>query len=223
MSTVKDNLARWADLTAATTQGRWHWAGNIDIGEPYLATWQPGLGRVTVLGVGSQERDRNSLAAERVVSAALEFSEVRNPEWFDPQDDEYDQVVAQYQEFREGELDKWAVDEYGEPMRDPRLTLNVDGMLTNARDLAVFEVAPQATTREDPQVYRADITGIRHPDAEFIVAAPQIARATVSFADEVMSHLEGLEVSEDDDPKYRALVAALHMSAERHLATPAQS
>jgi hypothetical protein len=34
--------------------------------------------------------------------------------------------------------------------------------------LVVYEVAPDATHREDPRVYRADIVGIRHPDAEFI-------------------------------------------------------
>jgi hypothetical protein len=38
-------------------------------------------------------------------------------------------------------------------------------------DLPVYEVAPQAESRDDPRVYRADIAGIRHPDAEFIARA----------------------------------------------------
>lgn len=43
--------------------------------------------------------------------------------------------------------------------------------------LAVYEVAPAATSRDDPRVYRADIKGLRHPDAEFIANS----RADVDF------------------------------------------
>lgn len=55
------------------------------------------------------------------------------------------------------------------------------GCMTGAADLIVvrssdavrYEVAPTASTRNDPAVYRADISGIRHPDAVFIAAARQ--------------------------------------------------
>ena len=47
----------------------------------------------------------------------------------------------------------------------------VDGLMYKADGMVVYEVAPNATTRKDPSVYRADITAIRHPDAEFIAAS----------------------------------------------------
>lgn len=37
----------------------------------------------------------------------------------------------------------------------------------------VYEVAPAATRRDDPRVYRGDIVDIRHPDAQLIAHAPQ--------------------------------------------------
>lgn len=45
------------------------------------------------------------------------------------------------------------------------------GRLTKASDLPVFQVNRAATRRDDPSVYRGDIVGIRHPDADFIAAA----------------------------------------------------
>lgn len=36
----------------------------------------------------------------------------------------------------------------------------------------VYEVAPAARSGSDPKVYRHDLIGIRHPDAEAIAAAP---------------------------------------------------
>lgn len=43
--------------------------------------------------------------------------------------------------------------------------------MTPASEMPVFEVAPTATHRGDQRVYRADLSGIRHPDAEFIAHA----------------------------------------------------
>lgn len=43
-----------------------------------------------------------------------------------------------------------------------------DGRLTKAEHLPRFEVCPSATSRKDDRVYRADLIGIRNPDAEFI-------------------------------------------------------
>jgi hypothetical protein len=48
-------------------------------------------------------------------------------------------------------------------------------LLTPASDLAIYEVAPKATHRNDVNwnVYRGDIIGFRSPDAEFIAHARQ--------------------------------------------------
>lgn len=55
------------------------------------------------------------------------------------------------------------------------------GELTDADELAVYAVAPGAESRKDPRVYRADLSGIRNPDAEFIAGAredvPQLLAA----------------------------------------------
>lgn len=101
-------LAEIQSRVDRATGQAWHWAGNIDTGEPYLATWLPGWGRCQIFGIGHETRTV------------------------------------------------------------PRLWFYTDGVATPARDQVVFEVAPEATSREDPEVYRADIVDIRHPDAQFI-------------------------------------------------------
>tara|TARA_R110002051_G_scaffold314950_3_gene392637 strand:+ start:5370 stop:6122 length:753 start_codon:yes stop_codon:yes gene_type:complete len=128
---------------AAASGTEWHWAGNIDHQEPYLATWIPGAGRCQVLSTVDYEREVDSVEG-RIARDDLS--------------DHFDDPEA---------LDQ-AVEEWAE-QRDTRLVLmGPDLMVERARDLAVYEVAPQATSRQDPKVYRADIVGIRHPDAEFI-------------------------------------------------------
>lgn len=44
----------------------------------------------------------------------------------------------------------------------------VDGLMHRADEFPIYEVCPTATSRKDRRVYRADIAGVRHPDAEFI-------------------------------------------------------
>lgn len=127
---------------AAATGDAWHWAGNTDTGEPYLAAWISGAGRCQVLAIGQDTRDSSGLEAERLRSEMRE--------------------AGYSEEFVEEEVEHWAAG------RDPRLKFMTDLMLVNARDHVVFEVSRGATSREDPSVYRADIVDIRHPDADFI-------------------------------------------------------
>lgn len=134
---------------AAATGSTWHWAGNTDTGEPYLATWIPGAGRCQVLDIGLQERSTTGPAADAMREDAREY------DLGDPED-----VVRD-----------WATDLHGAPICDPRLRFNVDLMMVNARDVVVYEVAPNATSRQDRAVYRADIIDIRHPDAQLIAHA----------------------------------------------------
>ena len=49
---------------------------------------------------------------------------------------------------------------------------NTGMMMAPASDRPRYEVAPAAESRDDPRVYRADVSGIKHPDAEFIANAP---------------------------------------------------
>lgn len=51
----------------------------------------------------------------------------------------------------------------------PRFTRSVDDLwMADADAMPVFEVCRDATERSDERVYRGDVVGIRHPDAEFI-------------------------------------------------------
>jgi len=179
----------------AATGGPWHWAGNTDTGEPYLATWIPGAGRCQVLAIGYDERSTTSAAADAMRSSAEEFG-------YDPDDT----------------VERWATDGFGAPYKEPRLWLYTDLMAVNARDLAVYEVAPEATTREDSNVYRADVTGIRHPDATFIAAArtdvPALVaalRAVLAVCDEIEPNTFGDSLIEADDI-IRAITTALDVT-----------
>lgn len=51
--------------------------------------------------------------------------------------------------------------------------LGTHGRMTPASKLPVYEVAPDALDSKDPDVYRADLSGIRNPDAVFLAAARQ--------------------------------------------------
>ena len=57
--------------------------------------------------------------------------------------------------------------------------------MVDAADLARYEVAPDATSKDDPRLYRHDFQGLRHPDAELIAAAPEIAEAYLEMAAKV--------------------------------------
>jgi len=128
---------------AAATGKTWHWAGNTDLGSPYLATWIPGAGRCQVLSLVDHEREVDSDEGRKAREDLSDY---------------YDTAEA-----LDAAMDEWA------EVRDTRLVLmGPDLMVQDARDLAVYEVAPEATSRQDRRVYRAEVSGIRHPDAEFI-------------------------------------------------------
>jgi len=141
-----DDLTKLREIAKTATEGGWHWAGNTDTGEPDLATWIRGIGRCTILSIGSEDRSTTGRKADGVRADAREF-DLGDPEEL---------------------VDQWAHDQFGEPVKDPRLQFTTDLMCVSARDLAVYEVAPLATTREDDRVYRADVSDIRHPDAAHI-------------------------------------------------------
>lgn len=148
--------------SAAATGDAWHWAGNIDTGEPYLATWIPGAGRCQILTIGRDTRKTAGPAADQV------RADLREIGW-DP-----DLIEAEVSEWAEGS--------------DPRLKFMTDLMLVNARDHVVFEVAPTATSRQDPAVYRADIVDVKHPDADFIAHS----RADIAWLLNEVDRLNGV-------------------------------
>ena len=178
----------------AATPGPWGWRGNIDNGDPYLtslgyrdATGPDGtvvrhhagdvLGHVSVdltradailRGVG----DPDSLPEPKV-----------SPDPAGTYEKRYDAAV---EAARETEIGNYLTDDYGEPRTERRLAFCTGWFYTDARKLVTFQVAPDATDRSDPRVYRADITGIRHPDAEFIAHAREDVTRLLAALDEVL-------------------------------------
>jgi hypothetical protein len=57
-----------------------------------------------------------------------------------------------------------------QPMFQP-LPIGAHSAMVKATEVPIFEVAPTATDRKDSRVYRGDLIGLRHPDADFIARA----------------------------------------------------
>lgn len=143
------------------------WRGNVDHDDPALSRWVPGHGRVEVLRHYPRERT----AADRGARAYAEYlGEV----------DCLDDATGKWRSYTEEEIaekvqQEWVEDRFGSPHRESRMAFSDHENLfaKDARELAIFEVCPTATHRGDPRVYRADIVGVRHPDAEFIAHSRQ--------------------------------------------------
>lgn len=58
----------------------------------------------------------------------------------------------------------------------------------SADPMPIYQVCPEATTRQDPRVYRGDFLALRHPDATFIAHARQ-------DIDDLLAYIDHLEVS----------------------------
>lgn len=83
---------------------------------------------------------------------------------------------------------EWAETENG-------IKLGTHGRMTGASKLPVYEVAPNALTDKDPDVYRADLAGIRSPDATFLAAARQDVDDLLAEVDRLNALLAEREVT----------------------------
>ena len=193
-----DPLARLAAIKAradAATPGPWAWRGNIDNGDPYLTSLghrdvpKPD-GTVVrhhagdVLGHIPVELTRDDAFRSGVGDPENLPEPKVDWEPADTYDKRYDAAIEAAQE---AEIEDWLTDDYGQPRKVDRLAFCTDWLYTDARKLVTFEVAPAATERSDPRVYRADITGIRHPDAEFIEHSRQDVARLLALAEAVAS------------------------------------
>lgn len=167
MSTLKEIEAR----AAAAAPGPWMWRGNVDHDDPALSRWEPGHGRVEVLRHYPRERTANDRGARAYAEYLAES---------DYWDESLRGGAGGYRSYTDEEIaekvqTEWVHDRFGEPHRESRMAFSDRENLfaQDARELAVFEVCPDATSRTDSRVYRADIVGIRHPDAQFIAGARQ--------------------------------------------------
>lgn len=67
------------------------------------------------------------------------------------------------------------------------------GRMEMAARLVRYEVAPDAPDRTHPDVYRADLNGIKNPDAEFIAAARQDVPALLAEVERLRTQLAAVE------------------------------
>lgn len=100
-------------------------------------------------------------------------------------------------------------------------------MMHRARDLAVYAVAKDALTRDDPRVYRGDIVGIRNPNAELIAHAHEDITFLLGRVNELepATNPDSLAFWKEDNARLEAqrdAVLALH-KPEYELPTDASS
>jgi hypothetical protein len=191
-----------AELTAirereqAATPGPWAWRGNVDNGDPYLTS--RGYREVAkpdgttvrhhagdVLGHIPVELTRDD-ALRCGVGHPDSLPEPKIPD--EPAETYDKRWDAAIQAAQAAAVEDYLTDEYGNSRTEQRMAFCTDWLYTDARKLAVFEVAPGVTDRADPRVYRADITGIRHPDAEFIAAARSDVPRLLAAVDAALGH-----------------------------------
>lgn len=62
-----------------------------------------------------------------------------------------------------------------------------DGLMDRASNpgLAIFEVCPEATSADDPRIYRTDVIGFRNATAEFIAHSRQDIEDLLAYIDEL--------------------------------------
>lgn len=80
---------------------------------------------------------------------------------------------------------------------DPASTMDFiagEGM-TPASEMPVYEVAPGATQRRDDRVYRADLAGIRNPDADFIAHSREDVRLLLEVIADLQSELRDAQAA----------------------------
>lgn len=190
------------DRAAAASPGPWMWRGNVDHGDPELSRYKAGWGRVEVLR--HYQRDRTATDA-----GAKEYEQyLRDSQIEDGLDENRKLKFRLYTdaEVEERVREDWLEDQWGGPKTDTRLAFahQVHMHALDARELAVFEVCPEATERTDPRVYRADIIGVRHPDAEFIAHSRQDVDDLLAVIDAVEAvcarHEEGATRWQDPLP-----------------------
>ena len=87
---------------------------------------------------------------------------------------------------------------WGMRSAQPRFLNLVEGghWMEKASEMPIFEVCPDATSFDDPRVYRGTLVGIRHPDATFIAHARQDVDDLLAHIDQLQAELDSIRVLE---------------------------
>lgn len=170
---VAIDLAAIRARDSQASPGPWRWSGNVDNADQFsLSTWAPGRGRCTIMGTVDEPCSESDLSrADREDMLGEDLDDER---WAE-------------------HVESYLTDPYtGETRTKTRLAFAQDGFLIAAEDIAVYEVAPNATRRSDPAVYRGDIVGFRNADAEFIAHARADVSILLAEVDRLTAEVEAL-------------------------------
>lgn len=85
-----------------------------------------------------------------------------------------------------------------QPMFQP-LPIGAHTAMVKATEVPIFEVAPDAVSRDDPRVYRGDLVGLRHPDADFIAHARSDVPHLLELVERYEGALKAIKSSDDSD------------------------
>jgi hypothetical protein len=170
-----ERLAAIRARNESATPGPWRWVGNTDNHEIHLENkhW-------VILGTQRIERTENDRDIQKVLDYLWECGDLLLSDAdLLAQGVDLDDWKA-VEAAQEAALRPQAVeiylqdDEWGNPRWDERIAMRTTGddtaQLKPLEEQARYNVCPEAETRDDPRVYRADYTP-RSPDAEFIAHA----------------------------------------------------
>lgn len=105
------------------------------------------------------------------------------------------------------EFARWGMQQARPRFANPTRELPVDERdfcgywMVEAEEFAIYEVCPEATSREDPRVYRGNIIGFRHPDAEFIAHARQDVDDLLAYVQELSTIIDILRAQVVEVPQ----------------------
>lgn len=162
-------------------------------------------------------------AAEDTLCLHEAFREQLDDEATSGYDNAYDKAYDEFiEKHRKRHLHDYCTDEYGEPRTEYRLAFtDENNFLVEAEKLAIYEVAPQATSATDPNVYRRDIVGFRHPMADLLANAHDDMAFLLAEVERLTAERDSTTCTETFFARYTA--PPQYAGVEREVATVEQA
>ena len=166
----------------AAEPGPWRWHGNTDHPDSISLESRQWV----ILGTAARERSEKDKAFSEYVDYLLDSYSFVSESELDGLTPEQEQSLAEQRATERARQDYLEnPGRFGdEPVTDRRLWFGREGF---AQDLAVYEVCQDATSRDDPRVYRADIVGLRSANAALIANAPADIGTLLAAIDAVLA------------------------------------
>lgn len=206
---MSDPIEQIRQREQAATPGPWGWRGNTD--HPISIRLGSSSGWHDVIGLIRDEVTRDE-ARRGGVSDPDSLTVKAGAVPAEPAETYGERWDAAVTAAQEEAITEYLTGPYGEPLTEIRLAFVTDGMYRAAQTFAVYEVCRDATDRNDPRVYRADIADLSHPDAQFIAHAREDVRVLLAEVDRLRTALteDGDDwLAEASDDELGAFVSSL--------------